>query len=77
MQATKDCLTREYTIEDGAGGSRDQYLAENNINTFIITGFTDEEIENNNQQEKTMEPEVSRSVKTDSPVLTVENLPKV
>ena len=77
MQATKDCLTREYIIEDGAGGSRDQYLAENNINTFIITGFTDEEVENNNQQEKTMEPEVSRSVKTDSPVLTVENLPKV
>ena len=75
MQATKDCLTREYSFEDGNGGSRDQYLADNNINTFIITGFSDQEIENNNQQEKTLEMEAD--VKTDSPVLTVENLPKV
>ena len=75
FQATKDCLTREYSFEDGNGGSRDQYLADNNINTFIITGFSDQEIENNNKQEKTLEMEVD--VKTDSPVLTVENLPKV
>ena len=38
--------------------------------------FTDQEQENNNQQEKT-ESEVSGSVKTESPVLTVDNLPKV
>ena len=75
FQATKDCLTREYSFEEGNGATRDQYLADNNINTFIITGFTDQETENNNQQEKT--PELEADVKTDSPVLTVENLPKV
>ena len=68
-------MTREYSFEEGNGGTRDQYLADNNINTFIITGFTDQETENNNQQEKT--PELEADVKTDSPVLTVENLPKV
>jgi hypothetical protein len=40
-QATRDALTSSYQLTEGNGGSRDQYLADNNIHTFLIgTGPT-------------------------------------
>jgi hypothetical protein len=40
-QATRDALTGSYQLTEGNGGSRDQYLADNNIHTFLIgTGPT-------------------------------------
>jgi hypothetical protein len=40
-QATRDALTGSYQLTEGKGGSRDQYLADNNIHTFLIgTGPT-------------------------------------
>jgi hypothetical protein len=42
-QATRDALTGSYQLTEGNGGSRDQYLADNNIHTFLIgTGPTPE-----------------------------------
>jgi len=35
-QATKDCLVNSYKFEDGHGGTRDQYLADNNIRTYLL-----------------------------------------
>jgi hypothetical protein len=35
-QATRDALTGSYQLTEGNGGSRDQYLADNNIHTFLI-----------------------------------------
>merc|ERR1719270_2732405 len=44
-QATKDALTGSYTFQEGEGAERDQYLADNNINTFIITGLDNTDID--------------------------------
>ncbi len=35
-KATKDALTGAYEVVEGEGGSRDQYLADNRIETFLI-----------------------------------------
>jgi hypothetical protein len=63
-QATRDALTGSYQLTEGNGGSRDQYLADNNIHTFLIgtgptvslgysdfnnlMGFTSKKMPNNN-----------------------------
>ena len=49
-------------------------MADNNINTFIITGFTDPDLDNNNGQEKSP---VRTGIGDCSPVLTIENLPRI
>jgi hypothetical protein len=35
-KATRDALTSSYDVIQGNGGSRDQYLADNKIETFLI-----------------------------------------
>ena len=40
-KATRDALTASYDVKEGNGGSRDQYLADNRIETFLIgTDYT-------------------------------------
>ena len=40
-KSTLDALTEKYLFEDGNGGTRDQYLKDNNISTYLIQGFQD------------------------------------
>ena len=80
-QATKDALTGQYSFEDGEGGTRDQYLKDNSITTYIITGFNDLEIQNNNDVDKCLEKRKhsspQKTLSIGSPVLSVTNLPKI
>ena len=35
-KATRDALTETYDVVEGNGGSRDHYLADNHIHTYLI-----------------------------------------
>ena len=43
-KATLDALTGKYVFEAGHGGTRDQYLTDNNITTYLIQGFQDSNV---------------------------------
>ena len=85
-KATLDALTRKYIFEDGNGGSRDQYLADNHIETYLIQGLQDSNAnckgDQTNQNEtkgfkrqSTISPISIRS--KNSPILSTMNLPKI
>ena len=50
-----------FEVEPGHGGERDQFLAENSIETFLIVGKTNE---NNHQKKKTTFQETSSTITT-------------
>ena len=81
FQATRDALTGDYGFRAGEGDTRDQYLKDNNITTYIITAFNDDKIINNNDEigaktaNKKSPPDLKGSA--GSPVLSIVNLPKI
>ena len=77
FQATKDALTRDYSFREGEGGTRDQYLKDNNITTHIITAFNDGKITNNNDEAKLLKKSPGElKTSAGSPVLSITNLPR-
>lgn len=73
-------MTGDYSFEDGNGGSRDQYLKDNNITTYLITSFNDIKIFNNNEDDMKLEKKMiaqGKKKSLGSPVLNVANLPKI
>ena len=85
-KSTLDALTEKYLFEDGNGGTRDQYLKDNNISTYLIQGFQDTNAnfkENDSKvngmkdydKQSNLSPTSVRS--NDSAVLSTMNLPKI
>ena len=62
----------DYSFQEGEGGTRDNYLRDNNITTYIITGSN--ENDNNNTEKFSIN---KKSDQASSPVLSVANLPKI
>ena len=60
-RAAYDNLKGTFEVEPGHGGERDQFLAENSIETFLIVGKTNE---NNHQKKKTTFQETSSTITT-------------
>ena len=53
-----------FEVEPGHGGERDQFLAENSIETFLIVGKTNENNHQHHQKKKTTFQETSSTITT-------------